>query len=179
MTPAWMMARGLVLAAGLLAVAVPVRAQTPAAPRPLLFLPGAQYGAPLKASGILAIYVPTHVEGGFRSRGWMADGGGGQAGARASFGRAAVLEYLETDLRAVVYRTWGSPRAAASHATYAGVEGGLSLAYARFSAGIAQRVAGTSGDRGTIVTWSAGVQVPVWAGSRATGGRRTTTRRGA
>lgn len=166
-------------------IAAPALAQPPAGSRGVLLLPGGQYGSPLRTSGVLAVYVPTKVEGGFRSRGWIADGGVGQAGARASFGRAAVLEYLETDLRGVVYRTWGTPRGASTRSTYIGAEAGMSIAYARFTAGIARRISGArrasgaSGDGATIVTWGVGVQVPRWLGGAATGGRRTPARRGA
>jgi hypothetical protein len=147
------------------AFAAPVHAQeTQPASKPLqvMLLPSVQYGAPLKWSGGLAVFLPTAVEGGFRTRGYIVEGSVGQGGARGSFGFVSYLESFGLDGRAVVHRTRSSPRGASSNATYIGVEGGASFAYVRASVGIARRVSGASGSDATIPTWTAGVQIPIW-----------------
>ena len=149
---------------GLLVLALPLQAQN--APgttqrfEPLL-LPGVYYGAPEKISGGLAVFLPTHEEGGFRRRGFIADGRVGQGGATGSFGFASIVEYLELDARGAVHRTWASPRGATPHATYLGGEAGASIAYVRFTLGVAHRVSGLSDADETILTWSAGVHFPI------------------
>jgi hypothetical protein len=148
----------------LLALALPF-AQAKPAPAPgapyYLVLPSISYGAPLRTSASVAL---------FRSNpnprqeqlidGWIAEGGAGRGGVRFSAGYASFLEYLGLDLRGAVTRTFGSPRSATPRSTYAGVEGGITIAYARFTVGIARRLGG-SGDKAAIFSWTAGVQIPI------------------
>jgi hypothetical protein len=65
------------------------------------------------------------------------------------------------DFRAVVTRTWDSPRGASANSTYVGGEIGFGL-YGRFSVGYAKRVSGPSTGDDHIVTWGVGLQIPVW-----------------
>jgi hypothetical protein len=109
----------------------------------------------------LAVFVPTKVDGGFRTRGFIVEGSAGQGGARGSFGFASYLEYMGLDFRGVFTRTGGSPRGASAASTYIGGEAGLTIAYVRVSAGIGQRIAGPDGDHRTIFAWSAGIQIPI------------------
>ena len=125
-----------------------------------LLLPAVQYGSPMRASGGLAVFLPTAEGGTFRRRGFIVEGDVGQSGAKLSFGPSSILEYMEVDARGVLYRTWGSPLRAATHATYAGAEAGIMIAYVRASVGVAHRVAGPSGPRATILSWNAGLQFP-------------------
>ena len=127
--------RHIAAAAFVVAAAATAHAQDPApAPKPPapLFIPGIQYGAPLKISGGLAVYLPAREEGGFRSEGWIVEGSAGQAGARGSFGVARFLEYLGLDARAVLHRTWG----------------------------VAHRLSGSTAGEATMFSWSVGVQYP-------------------
>jgi len=129
-----------------------------------LFLPSAQYGGPLKISGGLAVFVPigeTRTE--FR-QGIEVEGSAGQGGARASVGLARFLEAFGLDARAVLTRTWSSPRDASPDSTYGGIEAGVSIAYVRVSVGVAHRIAGASGPDATIVTWGAALQLPHYFG---------------
>jgi hypothetical protein len=139
-----------------LSLATPAYAQH----RPLL-LPGVSFGTPLRIAAGLAVFVPTKVEGGARTRGFIVEGSAGQGGARGSFGFASYLEYMGIDFRGVFLRTGASPRGASAEATYAGAEAGLTIAYVHLSAGVAQRLAGPDGDHRTIFTWSASIEIPI------------------
>lgn len=120
-----------------------------------------QYGVPSRTSAGVMVFIPTAVQGGFRSSGFIADGLVGESGGRLSIGRVTAVEYLGLDLRAVLTRTWASPRGASADATYAGAEVGASIAYVRVSAGVIRRVAGTPGPRATAGAWSIGLQLPL------------------
>jgi hypothetical protein len=65
------------------------------------------------------------------------------------------------DFRAVVTRTWDSPRGASTNSTYVGGEVGVGL-LARLSVGYAKRISGPSRGDDHILTWGVGVQIPVW-----------------
>jgi hypothetical protein len=156
------MGRLSVIAIGLSLFSGAVHAQqaTPSQDHKPVFLPSVQYGSPLRTSGGLGVFLPTKDEGGFRRRGFIVGGDVGQGGAKASFGAASIVEYLEADARGVIYRTWASPRQATGHATYAGAEAGIMIAYVRVSAGVAHRVGGAEGPHATIFSWNAGLQFP-------------------
>jgi hypothetical protein len=148
----------------LLALTLPL-AHAPKAPPPAdpyyLLLPSVSYGAPLRTAVSFAV---------FRSNpnprqeqlidGWSVEAGVGQGGARFSAGHSSFLEYVGIDLRGVLTRTFKSPRGATPSSTYAGVEGGLTIAYVRVTAGVAHRLGGLGG-KATIFTWSGGVQIPI------------------
>jgi hypothetical protein len=139
------------------------RAQQPAPERvsPVL-LPTIHFGAPLRAAGGLAVFQRLgDSRSGVLGAGLVVEGSAGLGGARGSVGYLTFEDAIALDARVVVTRTWGSPLAAATGATYVGAEAGLSIAYVRVSAGVGQRVAGPAGPRRTIVTWSAGLQFPL------------------
>jgi hypothetical protein len=143
-----------------LALATSAYAQTPPHDHGPLFLPGVQYGTPLKIAAGLAVYFETSADGDF-TKGFIVEAGAGQGGVRASFGLASFLEYMGLDARGVVHRTFAHPRGASSESTYLGGEAGLTIAYVRLSLGVAQRIAGPSGEDRTILTWTVGVHVPL------------------
>lgn len=129
----------------------------------LLFLASAQYGRPIRSSVGLAVFVPTGERRHPIRDGFLVEGSVGQGGTRVSAGPAAFLEYIGLDVRAVLSRTGASPRGATPGSTYGGLEGGITIAYVRVSAGVARRVAGASGRNATIFVWGAGLQFPfVW-----------------
>jgi hypothetical protein len=141
----------------------PLPAPQPQPDLSLMFLPSVQYGAPMRISAGVSVFIPTAASGGFRRDGYIVEAAAGQSGARLSLGRVGYLEYFGLDARAVFSRTWGSPLRASTDSTYAGVEGGMTIAYVRVSIGVAQRLSGASGQHGTTVTWSAGVHYPLHA----------------
>jgi hypothetical protein len=65
------------------------------------------------------------------------------------------------DFRAVVTRTWDSPRGASANSTYVGGEVGVGL-LARLSVGYAKRISGPSTGDDHLLTWGVGLQIPVW-----------------
>jgi hypothetical protein len=154
--------RILLTAFALTTAATPVGAQkAPGHDHGLLLLPNAQYGTPLKTSVGLGLFFETSDDGQLLS-GAIVEGAAGQGGIRGAFGLQRFLEYIGLDVRAVVHRTWSSPRGASADSTYLGGEMGLTIAYVRLSLGFARRVAGPSGEKATIKTWTAGMQIPIW-----------------
>lgn len=65
------------------------------------------------------------------------------------------------DLKAVATRTWDEPRRASAHATYLGVEGGLSVAFVRFTMGVSKRLEEKSQGADWLFNWGAGTQVRI------------------
>jgi hypothetical protein len=148
----------------LLALALPLAqaARPPASGAPFyLLFPSVSYGAPLRTAASFAVFRsnpnPKQEQ---QIEGWLVEAGIGQGGARISAGHAGFLEYFGLDVRGVLTRTFASPRKATPRATYAGVEGGMTIAYVRLAAGFAHRLTG-SGERATIFTWSGAVQIPI------------------
>ena len=128
----------------------------------IMFLPAVQFEAPARLTAGVSVFFPTKAEPGPRREGWMAEARAGQSGGRVAFGRAGYLEYFGLDTRVFVGRTWGEPLNASPDSTYAGVEGGVTVAYVRVALGVAQRLSGPSGKHGTVITWSAGLHVPLF-----------------
>jgi hypothetical protein len=148
-----------ILLAAMLMRPVPVQ---PAPDKSIMFLPAVQFEAPSRITAGLSVFFPTKVEPGFRREGYIVEARAGQSGGRVAFGRVGYLEYLGLDARAFLGRTWGDPLNASTDSTYAGVEGGMTIAYVRIALGVAQRLSGPSGKHGTVLTWSAGLHVPIF-----------------
>ena len=153
------------ISAALFAAATAILPGFGAQPAPdlsVMFLPAVQFEAPGRITAGLSVFIPTHAEGGERRDGWIVEARAGQSGGRLAFGRQGYLEYFGLDARAFVSRTWKRPLNASTDSTYVGAEGGMTIAYVRVALGIAQRVAGPSGDHRTVLTWSAGVHIPLF-----------------
>ena len=164
----------MLFAVSLLGLVAPAWAQAAATPadRPVVVFVGGYYGAPTRWSGGAGLLIgrPRRFQPGAApdaSRaGVMIAGGAGAGGVRVAAGVAGLaLEgpYLTTGFDALftATRTNSAPRGASADSTYVGAEAGLVLMSVRLSAGVAHRVAGDSGSRATVFTWSAGVQIPV------------------
>ena len=150
------------LHASVVAALLTMPAAQPAPDLSPMFLPSVQFEAPGRLTAGLSVFLPTRDEPGSGRDGWIVEARAGQSGGRLAFGRAGYLEYLGLDARAFVGRTWRDPLNASPDSTYVGAEGGLSIAYVRVAVGVAQRVAGPSGSKGTVLTWSAGLQLPLF-----------------
>jgi hypothetical protein len=157
----------------LLGFAAPVLADGAAGPldHPV-FLVGGHYGAPTRLVGTAGVLIapPKPFKSGSSpdsSRaGLVVAVRGGTGGYGVAVGGAALaLEgpYLTTGFDGVftLTRTGQAPRGAAAVSTYVGGEAGLVLMSVRLSAGAAHRIAGKSGPKATIFTWSVGVQIPL------------------
>jgi hypothetical protein len=143
-----------------------------AAADPVVLLSG-QYGAPARYSGSLAVLIPVERSSGSdtvpvaTTRGPLIGATGGAGAGRLELGYVALVSSgspiwsFGFDGRASIMRTWESAKEAAPGSTYIGLEAGIMLSLVRLSVGVGQRIAGASGDHGTIITWSAGIQVPI------------------
>jgi hypothetical protein len=149
--------------------------QTPAPAQPKdrpLLLPTADYGTPQRwaagAGALIPMGKPVRMDGGTSGTraGIEVAASAGQGGARLAFGPAFIANegggmIVGFDLRGTLMRTRTLPRVATANSTYVGAEAGLAISVVRFSAGVAQRVAGPAGPKGTIFTWSVGLQIPL------------------
>jgi hypothetical protein len=102
--------------------------------------------------------------------GIIIEAGLGHGGARYSAGVWAIDDSSFAtgdtgsgfDVRFVMNRTFSSPRGATPNSKYIGFEAGMRIAYIfRISAGVSRRISGPSGPHGTLITWSAGAQIPI------------------
>lgn len=134
-------------------------------------LVGAHYASPARLSASLGVLVT--LEGSSASdtvpldnaRGPLiavsigADAGRLELGYGALASGGSPLLGFGLDGRLTLQRTWQSARDATPNSTYVGLEAGLMLSLVRVSIGVSQRVAGPAGPKGTLLTWSAGLQL--------------------
>jgi len=124
-------------------------------------------GAPLRLSGGATVFVPfgkaSSGDGLKNQRAVELEANAGMGGARVAGGIAFLAGPFGPDVLLSLARTSASPRSAAPHATYVGLEAGYVWLMLRVSAGVVQRVAGPSGQKATVFTWQAGAQVPLCA----------------
>jgi hypothetical protein len=140
-----------------------------------LFLVGAQYGTPIRASAGAGVLLPfgdqspnskVHALHEQRS-GLVFAGSVGTGGEQVAGGLGAILtegSYFLTyglDFRGTLTRTRQSPRGATPDSTYAGAEAGLMVSLVRFSAGYAHRIGGAAGPKANTFTWGVGLQLPL------------------
>jgi len=129
---------------------------------PIVFL-DLQGGAPQRVSGGATVLFGKSGKSVETRRAMEIQASAGMGGARVAGGMAFLNGPFGPDVRLSLTRTSASPRGAAAHATYVGLEAGYIWLFLRLSAGVAQRVAGPSGHKDTVVTWQAGVQLPLWS----------------
>ena len=110
--------------------------------------------------------IPGEVEDGFAlGTGPVVEATVGMGGATFGVGKSVLVLTdakslrLYADWKAVVTRTWDRPRGASAHATYLGVEGGLSLSFVRFTMGVSKRLEDKASGANVLFTWGAGLQV--------------------
>lgn len=131
---------------------------------------GASFGTPDRAAAHLGVSfgrdIPTEADDGIAmGSGPVVEAVLGAGGARVGVGRSFLLLTEETsvrvfaDLKVVGRRTWDRPRGASAHASYLGVEGGLSVAFVRFTVGVARRLEDRPRGARTLVTWGIGTQI--------------------
>jgi hypothetical protein len=139
--------------------------------RPLVLV-GVRYDAPGRAtvSGGALLPIGTlgrsgDLGGQLRAyHGVLVDASVGRGAMRVAAGQARRLKepggpvLFGEDLLITVVRTSPSPRGATPASTYVGGEAGVTLLTARFSVGLAHRIAGPSGPKRTVFTWSIGFQ---------------------
>lgn len=112
--------------------------------------------------------VPGEVSEGFAlGTGPILEATVGMGGAKFGAGKSFLVLTdqksirMLADWKAVATRTWDRPRGASAHATYLGLEGGLSLSFVRFNLGVAKRLEEKSRGADVLVTWGIGAQVRI------------------
>ena len=133
---------------------------------------GLSYGSPERAAAHLGVSFGDHIPGaateGFAmGSGTIAEAAVGMGGGTLGIGRSVVILTEEksvrvlADLKGLISRTWDEPRAASANSTYLGVEGGLSVAFVRFTLGVSKRLEErTQGDE-WLYHWGVGIQVRI------------------
>ena len=125
------------------------------------FWVGGGYNAPTRVTGSIGIQW-WRDRAGSDPDGWTVDAGVGQSGLKVSAGLFQDNEDGWLDLRGVVTRTWADPVLATGGSTYVGAEAGATFMMVRFVVGVAHRVAGQDGPRGTVFT--GGIQLVYYKG---------------
>ena len=120
----------------------------------------ANYAKPVRWNVGASLFLSNGLsnEGG---SGIMVGGSVGAGGMQVWGGKATLGNVGNTDVRAIVARTWDSPRGASANSTYLGGEVGWGLGV-RLSVGYAKRIRGPSTDNDHVITWGIGVDIPVW-----------------
>ena len=133
---------------------------------------GLSYGSPERAAAHLGVSfgadVPgAGIEGFAMGSGTMVEATVGMGAGTFGIGKSLVILTEEkslrvlADLKAIASRTWDEPRAASANSTYLGVEGGLSVAFVRFTLGVSKRLEErTQGDE-WLYHWGVGIQVRI------------------
>ena len=118
--------------------------------------------------------VPSDVSEGLAlGTGPLIEGTVGMGAAKLGIGKSFLVltghkaVRLLTDWKAVATRTWDRPRGASAHATYLGLEGGLSLSFVRLNLGLSKRLERKSSGAGLLVTWGLGAQIRLGGARRA------------
>ena len=129
---------------------------------PVLFL-DVHGGAPQRLSGGATVLFGKSGRTVETKRAVEIQASAGMGGARVAGGAAFLNGPFGPDVLLTLTRTSASPRDAAPHATYAGLEAGYLWLFLKVSVGVAHRVAGPSGHHDTVFTWKAGAEVPLCA----------------
>jgi len=133
---------------------------------------GLSFGTPERAAAHLGVSfgddIPSEASEGFAlGSGPVVEATIGMGAGKIGVGRSLLILTEEKslrvygDLKAVAIRTWDEPRGASAHATYLGVEGGLSISFVRFTLGVSKRLEDKARGANVLFTWGAGVQVRI------------------
>lgn len=136
---------------------------------------GLAFGTPERAAAHIGVSFGDHIPN--QSESEIAIGSGpvveatiGMGAGKIGIGRSILLLTDEkrlrvlADVKAVATRTWDEPRGASAHATYLGVEGGLSVSFVRFTLGVSKRLENKGAGANVLFTWGAGVQIRMGGG---------------
>ena len=126
---------------------------------------GVNYGTPLRWAFSGGLFIHSHDLGneGEGAVGTILGGSVGREGIEVWGGRKAVA-LGGGDFRAVLTRTWNSPRGGASpNSTYLGGEVAFGGLLGRLSVGYARQIAGPAARRDHVITWGVGIEIaPHW-----------------
>jgi hypothetical protein len=133
---------------------------------------GISFGSPERAAAHLGVSfgedVPdAQTEGFAMGSGTILEAAVGMGAGTVGIGRSVVILTEEksvrvlADLKAIVSRSWDEPRSASANSTYLGVEGGLSVAFVRFTMGVSKRLEDRSEGDDWLYHWGVGIQIRI------------------
>lgn len=133
---------------------------------------GLSYGSPERAAAHLGVSfgadVPgAGIEGFAMGSGTIVEATVGMGAGTFGIGKSLVILTEEksirvlADLKAIASRTWDEPRAASANSTYLGVEGGLSVAFVRFTVGVSKRLEERIEGDEWMYHWGVGIQIRI------------------
>lgn len=158
--------RGLGLLATLVAALLPAPARAGSFP---YF--GFSFGTPDRAAARIGVAFGRSIPSGESEveigAGPIVEAGIGMGAGQIGFGRSLLIltdeKHLRvlTDVRATVTRTWDSARGASPRSTYAGIDGGLSISFVRFTLGVSKRIEKRSSGANVLFSWGVGAQIAI------------------
>ncbi len=133
---------------------------------------GLSYGSPERTAAHVGVSfgddVPgAGVEGFAMGSGTIVEATVGMGAGTFGIGKSLVILTEEksvrvlADLKAIASRTWDEPRAASANSTYLGVEGGLSVAFVRFTLGVSKRLEERIEGDEWMYHWGVGIQIRI------------------
>jgi len=133
---------------------------------------GLSFGTPERAAAHLGVSfgrdIPgVGIEGFAMGSGTIVEAAVGMGSGTLGVGRSMVILTEEKsvrvigDLKAIAVRTWKEPRSASANSTYLGVEGGLSVAFVRFTMGVSKRLEDRAAGDDWLFQWGVGIQIRI------------------
>ncbi len=133
---------------------------------------GLSFGTPERAAAHVGVSfggnIPSAgVEGFALGSGTVVEAAIGMGAGTLGIGRSMVILTEEksirvlADLKAIVSRSWDEPRSASANSTYLGVEGGLSVAFVRFTMGVSKRLEDRPEGNDWLYHWGLGIQIRI------------------
>jgi hypothetical protein len=138
---------------------------------------GLSFGTPERAAAHLGVSfgrdIPgAGIEGFAMGSGTILEAAVGMGAGTFGAGRSVVILTEEKsvrvigDLKAIAVRTWNEPRSASANSTYLGVEGGLSVAFVRFTMGVSKRLEDRPEGDDWLYHWGIGIQIRIGKGRK-------------
>lgn len=133
---------------------------------------GLSFGTPERAAAHAGVSfghgIPgAGTEGFAMGSGTIVEAAIGTGAGTLGIGRSMVILTEEksvrvlADLKAIVSRTWDEPRSASANSTCLGVEGGLSVAFVRFTMGVSKRLEDQPAGDDWLYHWGLGIQIRI------------------
>lgn len=133
---------------------------------------GLSFGSPERAAAHLGVSFGRDIPGGgiegfAMGSGTIIEAAAGRGAGTLGIGRSVVILTEEksvrvlADLKGIAVRTWDEPRSASANSTYLGVEGGLSVAFVRFTMGVSKRLEDRPKGHDWLYHWGVGIQIRI------------------
>jgi len=133
---------------------------------------GLSFGTPERAAAHLGVSFGDDIPGGgiegfAMGSGTIVEAAVGMGAGTLGIGRSVVILTEEksvrvlADVKAIVSRSWDEPRSASANSTYLGAEGGLSVAFVRFTLGVSRRLEDRPQGDDWLFHWGVGMQIRI------------------